>query len=61
MGAETWAFFKEFRQSEITLAATKGRAASWISIFSDSVFVAKTPLREESCRFVPPSTTVHLG
>ena len=61
MGAETWAFSKEFRQSEITLAVTKGRTASWMSIFSDSIFVTKTPLREESCRFVPPSTTVHLG
>ena len=39
MGAETWAFSKEFRQSEITLAVTKGRTASWMSIFSDSMFV----------------------
>ena len=41
MGAETWAFSKDIRQSEITPAVTKGRTASWMSIFSDLMFVAK--------------------
>ena len=61
MGAEPSQFSKTAKQSVIMVSDTNGRAASWMRTISVLCDVVITPFKEESCRLLPPTVTIHSG